>query len=93
MTVNTAALAEARGRPYESVVLLGATARLRGAHDRTDPQVRDLTRRGQAALGGEGLAAVYAKGWELDARTAVSVDVIRPRRPRPPSAAGHPAGT
>ncbi|MFI7539091.1 hypothetical protein [Streptosporangium sp. NPDC049376] len=28
---------------------------------------------GQAALGGEKFAAAYAKGWELDARTAVSV--------------------
>jgi hypothetical protein len=43
---------------------------LRGAHDHTDPQVRELTRRGQAALGGEEFTAAYAKGWELDAKTA-----------------------
>ncbi|MEV6980623.1 BTAD domain-containing putative transcriptional regulator [Sphaerisporangium sp. NPDC051017] len=72
VTVNAAALAETRGRQHESAVLLGAAARLRGAHDHTDPQVRELTRRGQAALGGEEFAAAYAKGWKLDAKTAVT---------------------
>ncbi|MGW0201075.1 AfsR/SARP family transcriptional regulator [Nonomuraea sp. NPDC003201] len=72
LTVNTAALAGTRGRQHESAVLLGVAARLRGAHDHTDPQVRELTRRGQAALGGEEFAAAYAKGWELDAKTAVT---------------------
>ncbi|MGV9380451.1 AfsR/SARP family transcriptional regulator [Nonomuraea sp. NPDC003707] len=72
VTVNTAALAATRGRQHESAVLLGVAARLRGAHDHTDPQVRELTRRGQAALGGEEFAAAYAKGWELDAKTAVT---------------------
>ncbi|MER6004886.1 BTAD domain-containing putative transcriptional regulator [Nonomuraea angiospora] len=72
VTVNTAALAETRGRQHESAVLLGVAARLRGAHDHTDPQVRELTRRGQAALGGEEFAAAYAKGWKLDAKTAVT---------------------
>jgi hypothetical protein len=54
------------GRQQESAALLGVAARPRGAHDHTDPQVRDLTRRGRAALGGEAFAAAYAKGWELD---------------------------
>lgn len=72
VTVNTAALAQTRGRQHESAVLLGAAARLRGAHDHTDPQVRELTCRGQAALGREEFAAAYAKGWELDAKTAVT---------------------
>jgi predicted lysophospholipase L1 biosynthesis ABC-type transport system permease subunit len=72
VTVNAAALAEARGRQHESAVLLGAAARLRGAHDHTDPQIRELTRRGQATLGGKEFAAAYAKGWELDAQTAVT---------------------
>jgi hypothetical protein len=31
-----------------------------------------LTRRGRAALGEEGYAAAYRKGWELDAHTAVT---------------------
>ncbi|GGS83545.1 hypothetical protein ACFFV7_45835 [Nonomuraea spiralis] len=72
VTVNAAALAEARGRQRESAVLLGAAARLRGTHDRTDPQVRELTRRGRAALGEDGFAAAYTKGWELDTRAAVN---------------------
>lgn len=72
MTVHTAALAEALGRPRESAVLLGAAARLRGAHDRTDPQVLELTDRGRAALGDVEFAAAYADGWELDATSAVA---------------------
>ncbi|GAA3354477.1 BTAD domain-containing putative transcriptional regulator [Streptomyces antimycoticus] len=72
VTVNTAAYAETRGRQHESAVLLGTAARLRGTHDHTDPQVRELTRRGEAALGGEEFAAAYAKGWELDGKTAVA---------------------
>uniref|UniRef100_UPI003EBA4C1E ATP-binding protein n=1 Tax=Amycolatopsis kentuckyensis TaxID=218823 RepID=UPI003EBA4C1E len=72
VTVHTAALAGALGRPRESAVLLGAAARLRGAHDHTDPQVRELTGRGRAALGEDGFAAAYAKGWELDATSAVA---------------------
>ncbi|MFC4588830.1 AfsR/SARP family transcriptional regulator [Sphaerisporangium corydalis] len=73
VTVNAAALAAARGRWHESAMLLGAAARLRGAHDHTDLRVRHLTRLGQAALGGEEFAAAYAKGWELDAKAAVAV--------------------
>jgi hypothetical protein len=72
VTVTVAALAETRGWQHESAVLLGVAARLRGTHDHTDPRVRELTRRGRAALGEEEFAAAYAKGWELDARTAVT---------------------
>ncbi|MGW5743169.1 BTAD domain-containing putative transcriptional regulator [Amycolatopsis sp. NPDC003861] len=72
VAVHTAALADALGRPHESAVLLGAAARLRGAHDRTDPQVRALTSRGRAALGEDEFAAAYANGWELDAASAVA---------------------
>ncbi|MFI6737602.1 BTAD domain-containing putative transcriptional regulator [Nonomuraea sp. NPDC050451] len=81
VAVNAAALAEAHGRHHESAVLLGAASRLRGAHDRTDRQVRELTRRGRAALGEEAFAAAYGKGWELDGKTAVTeVDPARLRR-------------
>ncbi len=72
VAVHTAALAEALGRPHDSAVLLGAAARLRGAHDRTDPQVRELTGRGRAALGEDEFAAAYAKGWELDTASAMA---------------------
>ncbi|NUW35752.1 AfsR/SARP family transcriptional regulator [Nonomuraea sp. SMC257] len=78
VAVNAAALAEARGRHHASAVLLGAASRLRGAHDRTDRQVRELTRRGRAALGEEAFATAYGEGWRLDARTAVTqVDPVR----------------
>ncbi|MFB9840042.1 AfsR/SARP family transcriptional regulator, partial [Actinoallomurus acaciae] len=81
VAVAAVALAEAHGRHHETAVLLGAASRLRGAHDRTDRQVRELTRRGRAALGEEAFAAAYAKGWELDGRTAVTdVDPARLRR-------------
>ncbi|MEV4994467.1 BTAD domain-containing putative transcriptional regulator [Streptomyces niveus] len=74
VAVTTAALAEAYGRPHESAVLLGAAARLRGAHDPTDPQVRELTARGRAALGEEAFAAAYATGGRLD-RAAATAEV------------------
>ncbi|MFG3050688.1 BTAD domain-containing putative transcriptional regulator [Kitasatospora sp. NPDC048239] len=81
VAVNTAALAAAHGRYDESAVLLGAASRLRGAHDRTDRQVGELTRRGRAALGEEAFAAAYRNGWELDGRTAATeVDPARLRR-------------
>lgn len=70
--MHLAALAEAHGRQHESAVLLGAAARLRGTHDHTDPRVRGLTTRGQATMGGEEYLAAYAKGWELDGKTAVT---------------------
>ncbi|MGW4062637.1 BTAD domain-containing putative transcriptional regulator [Amycolatopsis sp. NPDC004747] len=72
VTVHTAALAEALGRPRESAVLLGTAARLRGAHDHTDPQVRALTGRGRAALGEDGFAVAYAEGWAPAAPAAVT---------------------
>ncbi|MEV8401491.1 BTAD domain-containing putative transcriptional regulator [Streptomyces niveus] len=74
VAVTTAALAEAYGRPHESAVLLGAAARLRGAHDPTDPQVRELTARGRAALGEEAFAAAYGTGMRLD-RAAATAEV------------------
>jgi ATP/maltotriose-dependent transcriptional regulator MalT len=71
-TVNLAALAGALGNEHDAAVLLGVAARLRGADDHTDPRVRELTRRGRAALGGEGFAAAYATGRELDGEAAVT---------------------
>ncbi|MDR8413701.1 hypothetical protein MTP10_33835 [Nonomuraea sp. 3-1Str] len=80
VAVNAAAFAEARGRHHESAVLLGAASRLRGAHDHTDRQVRELTRRGRAVLGEEAFAAAYGKGWRLDGKTAATeVDPARLR--------------
>jgi predicted ATPase/DNA-binding SARP family transcriptional activator len=72
VAVNTAAFAEAHSRHHASAVLLGAASRLRGAHDRTDRQVRELTRRGQAALGEKPFATAYRTGWALDRKAAVT---------------------
>jgi len=72
VAVNAAALADARGRHHESAVLLGVAARLRGAHDRSDGQVRELTGRGHRTLGEDEFAAAYAKGWQLDGEAAVT---------------------
>ncbi|RSM46501.1 SARP family transcriptional regulator, partial [Actinoplanes sp. ATCC 53533] len=79
VAVSAAALAEAHGRQHTAAVLLGAASRLRGAHDRTDRQVRELTRRGRAALGEDAFAAAYGKGWELDGKTAVAEVIGAPR--------------
>ncbi|WP_243726693.1 ATP-binding protein [Actinocrispum wychmicini] len=80
VAVTTAALAQAHGRHHEAAVLLGAAARLRGTHDRTNRYVHELTYRGRAALGEETFATAYDKGWELDGKTAVTeVDPARLR--------------
>ncbi|MFF0579215.1 BTAD domain-containing putative transcriptional regulator [Streptosporangium saharense] len=73
VAVTAAALAGARGQHHEAAVRLGAAARLRGAHDHTDPRVRELTHRGQTTLGEEAFAAAYTKGWELDTQTAMAL--------------------
>ncbi|SDW96864.1 Predicted ATPase [Saccharopolyspora shandongensis] len=65
VAVTVAGLAALYGRDRDVAVLLGAAARLRGAHDRTDPQVRGLSSRGRAALGDEHFAEAYEIGWQL----------------------------
>ncbi|MGX6604955.1 BTAD domain-containing putative transcriptional regulator [Micromonosporaceae bacterium Da 78-11] len=81
VAVVAAAVAERQGRPRDAAVVLGAAARLRGTHDRTDPQIRELSRRGATALGEDGFARAYAQGWDLDAATAsAEVDPARLRR-------------
>ncbi|MCK2218588.1 winged helix-turn-helix domain-containing protein [Actinomadura sp. ATCC 31491] len=72
VAVHVAALAGSYGRQRDAAVLLGVAARLRGAHDRSDRQVRELTRRSRAALGADAFGAAYREGWTLDARTAAT---------------------
>lgn len=72
VAVGVAGLAALHWRYRDVAVLLGAASRLRGAHDRTDRQVRKLTGRGRAALSGKVFAAAYDEGWELDGATAVT---------------------
>ncbi|MGW2008496.1 BTAD domain-containing putative transcriptional regulator [Streptomyces nigrescens] len=81
IAVTVAGLAALHGRYREVAVLLGAAARLRGAHDRTDPQIRTLSDRSRAALGNERFAEVYETGWQLDVTAALSrTDPARLRR-------------
>ncbi|WP_225828027.1 hypothetical protein [Streptomyces naphthomycinicus] len=72
VAVHTAALADAHEWHHQAAIRLGIASRLRGTHDRTDPQMRDLTRSARAALGTDSFAAAYGKGWELDHGTAVT---------------------
>jgi predicted ATPase/DNA-binding SARP family transcriptional activator len=65
VAVAVAGLAHFYGRNREVAVILGAAARLRGAHDRTDPQIRQLR---QAA----GFPDAYEAGWRLDRQSAVA---------------------
>lgn len=72
VAVHAAELAEAYGNLHQSAVLLGAASRLRGAHDNTDPWIRELAGRGRAALGGETFARACRRGWELAPEQAVT---------------------
>ncbi|WP_433832340.1 BTAD domain-containing putative transcriptional regulator [Actinoplanes sp. CA-015351] len=70
----------------ESAVLLGAASRLRGAHDETDPWIRELVSRGRTALGGAAFASAYGHGWELTPEQAVTAAdparlTVRPSNP------------
>jgi hypothetical protein len=72
VAVAVAGLAALYGQHRDVAVVLGAASRLRGAHDRTDRRVRELTHGGQAALGEDAFAAAYGAGWELDGKAAVT---------------------
>jgi ATP/maltotriose-dependent transcriptional regulator MalT len=72
VAVHSAALAAAGDLPAEAAVLLGAAARLRGAHDRTDPRIRRLGSLGRATLGSDGFANAYRQGWELTIQEATA---------------------
>jgi hypothetical protein len=81
VAVTAAGLAELRGRPREVALLLGAASRLRGTHDRTDPQVHELAQRGREALGEDVFAEAYETGWKLEPQTASArVDPARLRQ-------------
>jgi len=70
VAVNAAGLAELRGMHREVAQLLGAAARLRGTHDRSDPRIREMAGRSRAALGEDVFAEAYELGWQLDGKTA-----------------------
>jgi predicted ATPase/DNA-binding SARP family transcriptional activator len=68
--VGAAEVAAARGEYRDSAMLLGASARLRGAEDPTEPRIGRLTREGRARLGDEEFGKAYAAGWTLDVQAA-----------------------
>ena len=82
VAVTAAGLAELRGHPREAARLLGAAARLRGTHDRSDPHILRMSRRVRVALGAAGFAEAYGRGWDLDGKTA-SAQIDPARLPRP----------
>ncbi|MFI6071918.1 BTAD domain-containing putative transcriptional regulator [Actinoplanes sp. NPDC051343] len=72
VAVAVAGLAGFYGRHREVAVVLGAAARLRGAHDRTDPHIRGLSAEGRAALGDAEFEAAYREGRESNPASAVA---------------------
>ncbi|MFE9577292.1 BTAD domain-containing putative transcriptional regulator [Nocardia sp. NPDC006044] len=82
VAVTVAGLAALYDRYADVAGLLGAAARLRGAHDRTDPQVRLLRDRARTALGDNDFTEAYAAGWQLSTPAAMSrVDPAHLRMP------------
>ncbi|RDG37302.1 BTAD domain-containing putative transcriptional regulator [Streptomyces corynorhini] len=78
VAVTVAGLAELYGHPHDAAVILGAAARLRGAHDPTDPHIRELRTRTRAALGDTEFSTAYASGRRLDVPAALTrVDPAR----------------
>ncbi|MER6074238.1 BTAD domain-containing putative transcriptional regulator [Streptomyces sp. NPDC001817] len=93
VTTTVAALAALDGQYRDAAVLLGAAARLRGAHDPADPQIRTLSSRGRAALGDEAFTEAYETGWRLDAPAALTrADPVRLSRTPPPATHSGPSG-
>ncbi|WP_257980475.1 BTAD domain-containing putative transcriptional regulator [Streptomyces sp. CB02959] len=93
VVVTVAGLAALYGRHRDVAVLLGAAARLRGAHDRTDPQVRRLTGRSRVALGDQCFAEAYETGWQLDGPAALTrTDPARLRRVALSASPSEPGG-
>jgi hypothetical protein len=79
--VSAAGLAELYGRHRDAAYLLGTAARLRGTHDWTDLQVREVSGRSRAALGDGGFTEAYDSGWQLDGTVALTqADPARLRR-------------
>ena len=70
VAVTAAAVADLNGRHRDVAFLLGAAARLRGTHDRSDPRIATMIGRSRAALGEEASAEAYQTGWQLNSKAA-----------------------
>ncbi len=68
--VSVASLASALGRPTDAAEILGASARLRGSVDRSDPLVAELTEHLRDELG-DGFDAAFDAGRALDRPSAI----------------------
>ena len=64
-----ATLALQLGRPADAAEILGASLRMRGTDDPTNPEIAALLARLREALGEEALAAGVAAGRELEPRS------------------------
>ncbi|MFE2373714.1 BTAD domain-containing putative transcriptional regulator [Streptomyces sp. NPDC059398] len=71
VAVTVAGLAALYERHHDVAVTLGAAARLRGADDSTEPQIRALSTRARAGIGDAGFAEAYAAGRQLDEPAAI----------------------
>jgi tetratricopeptide (TPR) repeat protein len=88
--VGVAEVAWALHDHRDTATLLGASARLRGAEDPTEPRIARLTRDARAALGGEDFDEAYAAGWSLDPQAArARVDPAHRPGPTPTVEGGH----
>jgi hypothetical protein len=58
LIVPVASLTALYRRYHDVAAILGAAVRLRGAHDRSDPQIRELSSRSRNALGDECLPLI-----------------------------------
>jgi predicted ATPase/DNA-binding SARP family transcriptional activator len=79
VAVAAGSLAVQRGRHRDAAALLGAAARLRGAHDHTDLYVAQVAGQARAVLGEKGYGEAYAAGWSLE--TAAAQRLADPARP------------
>jgi len=68
--VGVAELAAYLGDHREAVTLLGASARLRGSEDPTEPRITRLVHDARAAIGDEAFDEAYAAGSSLDRQAA-----------------------
>ncbi|GAA4952344.1 AfsR/SARP family transcriptional regulator [Actinoplanes utahensis] len=83
VAVAAGGVAAARGQAREAAALLGAAARLRGAHDHTDLNVAAVSAQAREMLGEKGFGEAYAAGWSLERQAARSlVDPARRALPQ-----------
>ncbi|MGW6007742.1 BTAD domain-containing putative transcriptional regulator [Streptomyces sp. NPDC055210] len=71
VAVSVAHLAALDERYHDVAVVLGAAARLRGAHDPTEPRIRTLSARARTEIGDQPFEEAYTAGWDLKVTAAL----------------------